>query len=227
MRYKKIIFIALLSINISATKIPNYEAEYYFKSEDISIKGIREFKNIDDGFKMRFMAERIIASMDITSEFKIYDNKIKSEIYDVKIKPKFLNKDQLINFDYINNLIISNGENDWETNFLESSLILDPLNSQIMIRMLIKDGLDNFDLNLIDLKNGSYKLYSFKVIGKETCALNDEIFTCTILRRSDEDSDRSVTYYLAEELDYMFIKIIDIRDDKTSSLELIKVLSFG
>ena len=152
MRYKKIIFIAFLSINISATKIPNYEAEYYFKSDDISIKGIREFKNIDDGFKMRFMAERIIASMDITSEFKIYDNKIKSEIYDVKIKPKFLNKDQLINFDYINNLIISNGENNWETNFLESRLILDPLNSQIMIRMLIKDGLDNFDLNLIDLK---------------------------------------------------------------------------
>ena len=45
--------------------------------------------------------------------------------------------------------------------------------------------------------------------------------------RSRLNSDRKVTYYLAEELEHMFIKIIDASPERTNTLKLLEVLSLG
>ena len=47
------------------------------------------------------------------------------------------------------------------------------------------------------------------------------------LERSREGTQRIVKYYLAKELDYMFVKIIDTSPDRTNKLELKEILSFG
>ena len=110
---------------------------------------------------------------------------------------------------------------------MKDNLLHDPLNVQIMIRKYVKHGLKNFNINIVDMQEGGTKSYEFNVVGLEKCMFNGEILESVILERSRLNSNRKVTYYLAEELEHMFIKIIDTSPERTNTLELLDVLSLG
>ena len=114
MKYRKILFALIFAINVSSNDIPFYSAKYKFESDEIKITGVREFKKNNDAYEMTFNASNLIASMNFSSEFQISNDKVYSKKYNIKIKPKFLNRDQSINFDYTNNIIESSGEKKWK-----------------------------------------------------------------------------------------------------------------
>ena len=158
---------------------------------------------------------------------KFQKYKVIPKSYDVKIKPKLLNRDQFIEFNYEENQIISKGSNEWFKILNQDVLIMDPLNVQIMIRTLIKENKTEFSLNIVDMQKGDYKEYDFEVIGSEMCVFNEEKINCIVLQRSREGSDRKVTYFLMEKYEYMFLKIIDINPERKNTLNLEEILSFG
>ena len=175
---------------------------------------------------MKFKASNLFASLFFLSRFKLKSDNVISDSYEIKIRPKFLDRDQSLRFDYENMEVRSKGINEW-TSSINKNLIYDPLNVQIMIRTYVKQGLENFKINIIDMENGDYRLYEFNVIGNEDCIFNNEKLQCIILQRSRLNSKRKVTYYLAEELEHMFIKIIDVSPERTNTLKLLEVLSLG
>ena len=218
--------IILLSSNAVSSEVPPYSAKYNFESEEISISGVREFYKTEDGYEMKFKASNLFASLFFLSRFKLKSDNVISDSYEIKIRPKFLDRDQSLRFDYENMEIRSKGINEWASSINEN-LIYDPLNVQIMIRTYVKQGLENFKINIIDMENGDYRLYEFNIIGNEDCIFNNEKLQCIILERSRLNSKRKVTYYLAEELEHMFIKIIDVSPERTNTLKLLEVLSLG
>ena len=218
--------IILLSSNAVAAEVPPYSAKYNFESEEISISGVREFYKTEDGYEMKFKASNLFASLFFLSRFKLKSENVISDSYEIKIRPKFLDRDQSLRFDYENMEIRSKGINEWASSINEN-LIYDPLNVQIMIRTYVKQGLENFKINIIDMENGDYRLYEFNIIGNEDCIFNNEKLQCIILERSRLNSKRKVTYYLAEELEHMFIKIVDVSPERTNTLKLLEVLSLG
>ena len=218
--------IILLSSNAVASEVPPYSAKYNFESEEISISGVREFYKTEDGYEMKFKASNLFASLFFLSRFKLKSDNVISDSYEIKIRPKFLDRDQSLRFDYENMEVRSKGINEW-TSSINENLIYDPLNVQIMIRTYVKQGLENFKINIIDMENGDYRLYEFNIIGNEDCIFNNEKLQCIILERSRLNSKRKVTYYLAEELEHMFIKIIDVSPERTNTLKLLEVLSLG
>ena len=218
--------IILLSSNAVASEVPPYSAKYNFESEEISISGVREFYKTEDGYEMKFKASNLFASLFFLSRFKLKSDNVISDSYEIKIRPKFLDRDQSLRFDYENMEVRSKGINEWASSINEN-LIYDPLNVQIMIRTYVKQGLENFNINIIDMENGDYRLYEFNIIGNEDCIFNNEKLQCIILERSRLNSKRKVTYYLAEELEHMFIKIIDVSPERTNTLKLLEVLSLG
>ena len=218
--------IILLSSNAVASEVPPYSAKYNFESEEISISGVREFYKTEDGYEMKFKASNLFASLFFLSRFKLKSDNVISDSYEIKIRPKFLDRDQSLRFDYENMEVRSKGINEWASSINEN-LIYDPLNVQIMIRTYVKQGLENFKINIIDMENGDYRLYEFNVIGNEDCIFNNEKLQCIILERSRLNSKRKVTYYLAEELEHMFIKIVDVSPERTNTLKLLEVLSLG
>ena len=227
MKYRKILFALIFAINVSSNDIPFYSAKYKFESDEIKITGVREFKKNNDAYEMTFNASNLIASMNFSSEFQISNDKVYSKKYNIKIKPKFLNRDQSINFDYTNNIIESSGEKKWKESFDLNKIILDPLNAQIMIRAFVRKGTKKFSLNIIDMQQGGSKKYFFKVKSVQDCMFNDSILTCHVVERVRDGSRIKVQYYLAEELEYMFIKILDKSPEATNKLELQEVLSLG
>ncbi len=220
-----ILFILVYSVN--AVELPYYEAKYKFESDEINITGIRKFNKSSEGYKIEFQASNLIAGMNFSSLFSFKDYKVIPSSYDVKIKPKFLDRDQFIEFDYVNNQVVSKGSNKWSEILSKDALIMDPLNVQIMIRTLVKRNKTEFSLNIVDMQKGGYKEYNFEVIGNEKCAFNQEEINCIVLQRSREGSNRKVTYFLMEKYEYMFLKIIDINPERKNTLNLVEILSFG
>ena len=222
------LFTLLASIfSVNAIELPYYEAKYKFESDEINITGVREFKKNTEGYEIKFQASNLFAGMSFSSLFDIEDSKVIPKSYDVKIRPKLLNRDQFIEFDYINNEILSKGSNSWSESLKKNILITDPLNVQIVIRTLIKQNKKRFSINILDMQKGGYKKYDFKVLGNEKCIFNEEELNCVVLQRSREKSNRKVTYYLMEKYEYMFLKIIDINTERKNTLNLLEILSFG
>jgi len=105
----------IFTINLSSSAIPEYKAKYEFERDDFSIIGIRELKKLsNDDFILKFNANTLlIVSMNFESIFEIKDSKIISKNYDVKIRPKSVDRDQKIFYDYENLKINSSGRDSW------------------------------------------------------------------------------------------------------------------
>ena len=220
-----ILFVTVFGVN--AFELPYYEAKYKFESDEINITGIRKFNKNSEGYEIEFQASNLFAGMNFSSLFDFENYKVIPKSYDVKIKPKFLDRDQFIKFDYMNNQIVSTGSNKWSEIINKDLLIMDPLNVQIMIRTLVKENKTEFSLNIVDMQKGGFKEYDFEVMGNEMCMFNKEEINCVVLQRSREGSNRKVTYYLMEKYEYMFLKIIDINPERKNTLSLVEILSFG
>ena len=227
MKKLNLLIILAYSLNINSIELPEYEAKYRFESDEITINGIREFKKNSDSYEIRFEASNLFASMYFSSKFIFEDSKLTPNSYDIKIKPKFLKRDQYIYFDQVGNKITSSGSNIWSVDTEINNLIMDPLNVQIMIRALIKANKEEFSLNIIDMQKGGYKKYKFQKLGREKCLYNNEELNCIVLERMREESNRVVIYYLMEEYEYMFLKIIDSSPERKNTLSLVEILSFG
>ena len=220
-----ILFVTVFGVN--AFELPYYEAKYKFESDEINITGIRKFNKNSEGYEIEFQASNLFAGMNFSSLFDFENYKVVPRSYDVKIKPKFLDRDQFIKFDYMNNQIVSTGSNKWSEIINKDLLIMDPLNVQIMIRTLVKENKTEFSLNIVDMQKGGFKEYDFEVMGNEMCVFNNEEINCVVLQRSREGSNRKVTYYLMEKYEYMFLKIVDINPERKNTLSLVEILSFG
>ena len=77
------------------------------------------------------------------------------------------------------------------------------------------------------MQEGGIETYNYSISNKIECDFNNKKYNCVVLDRIRPNSNRKTTYFLAEELDYMFLKIIDESEDSTVKLELIEILSFG
>ena len=220
-----ILFVTVFGVN--AFELPYYEAKYKFESDEINITGIRKFNKNSEGYEIEFQASNLFAGMNFSSLFDFENYKVIPKSYDVKIKPKFLDRDQFIKFDYMNNQIVSTGSNKWSEIVNKDLLIMDPLNVQIMIRTLVKENKTEFSLNIVDMQKGGFKEYDFEVLGNEMCVFDNEEINCIVLQRSREGSNRKVTYYLMEKYEYMFLKIVDINPERKNTLSLVEILSFG
>lgn len=224
----KLIPVLLLSLTINA-EVKNYSAEYEFISEEITIAGTRTL-DINEGLgSLSFKAKNILASMFFESKFKVIDGKVISDSYKVRIKPKFVNRDQELVFNHENNTISSSGRDNWIVEVDKNIQILDPLNSQIQLKLNIANNIDNFSLNLIDLENGELESYQYIVDGVKTIEFKDELYDCMVVKRIklDSDSNKVTLYFISKDLGYMFIQVQESSEKREQELQLIELLSLG
>ena len=224
----KLIPVLLLSLTINA-EVKNYSAEYEFISEEITIAGTRTL-DINEGLgSLSFKAKNILASMFFESKFKVIDGKVISDSYKVRIKPKFVNRDQELVFNHENNTISSNGRDNWIVEVDKNIQILDPLNSQIQLKLNIANNVNNFSLNLVDLENGELESYQYIVDGVKTIEFKDELYDCMVVKRIklDSDSNKVTLYFISKDLGYMFIQVQESSEKREQELQLIELLSLG
>ena len=227
MKFNLILLLLIAFNNIKADSINEYSAKYFYKSDEISIKGIRKLEIRDGKYSLNFKAKNLLASMRVGSEFNINEGVLKTNSYSIRVKPGFVNRDQDIKFDYIANIIESTGREEWEEDLDTSGEILDPLNAQIKIRINLISGLEKFSINLLEIESGKVEENFYEVVGKEVFTFNEIDYECIKLKRIRETDDRETIYYIAPDLNFMFLKIVDMGQDRNQTLELIEILSLG
>ena len=227
MKFNLILLLLIAFNNIKADSINEYSAKYFYKSDEISIKGIRKLEIRDGKYSLNFKAKNLLASMRVGSEFNINEGVLKTNSYSIRVKPRFVNRDQHIKFDYIANIIESTGREEWEEDLDTNGEILDPLNAQIKIRINLISGLEKFSINLLEIESGKVEENFYEVVGKEVFTFNEIDYECIKLKRIRETDDRETIYYIAPDLNFMFLKIVDTGKDRNQTLELIEILSLG
>ena len=227
MKFNLILLLLIAFNNIKADSINEYSAKYFYKSDEISIKGIRKLEIRDGKYSLNFKAKNLLASMRVGSEFNINEGVLKTNSYSIRVKPGFVNRDQDIKFDYIANIIESTGREKWEEDLDTSGEILDPLNAQIKIRINLISGLEKFSINLLEIESGKVEENFYEVVGKEVFTFNEIDYECIKLKRIRETDDRETIYYIAPDLNFMFLKIVDTGQDRNQTLEIIEILSLG
>ena len=226
MNYKILLTLAL-SFQINGIELPAYEARYSYESEEINIEGIRKLSKDPNSFNLSFKAKNLLASMGFESIFLIENSQIISKNYVIKVKPKFVNRDQEITFNYVDKIISSFGRDAWEKPLDQAKKSADPMNAQIQIRLNLLMGMQEFTIKLLEIKNGGIEDNFYKVIKNEPCSLGENSYECVILKRFREKENRETLYYLIPDLDYMFLKIIDSGPERNQKLELLEILSLG
>ena len=225
----KLIPVLLLSLTINA-EVKNYEAEYEFISEEITIAGTRALDINNEGLgSLSFRAKNLLASMFFESKFRIFDGKVISDSYKVRIKPRFVNRDQELVFNHESNIISSNGRDNWMVEVDKNIQILDPLNSQIQLKLNLANNIDNFSLNIIDLENGGLESYQYFVDGVKNIEFKDKIYECMIVKRTklNSESNKVTLYFVSKDLGYMFIEVQESSEKREQELQLIELLSLG
>ena len=224
----KLIPVLLLSLTISAD-VKNYSAEYEFISEEITIAGTRALDINESLSSLSFKAKNLLASMFFESKFKIIDGKVISDSYKVKIKPKFVNRDQEIVFNHENNTISSNGRDNWIVEADKTIQILDPLNSQIQLKLNLANNINEFSLNIIDMENGKLEGYQYVVDGIKNIEFKDVLYECMVVKRTklNSASNKVTLYFVSKDLGYMFIEVQESSEKREQELQLIELLSLG
>ena len=224
----KLIPVLLLSLTISAD-VKNYSAEYEFISEEITIAGTRALDINESLSSLSFKAKNLLASMFFESKFTIIDDKVISDSYKVKIKPKFVNRDQEIVFNHENNTISSNGRDNWIVEVDKNIQILDPLNSQIQLKLNLANNINEFSLNIIDMENGKLEGYQYVVDGIKNIEFKDVLYECMVVKRTklNSDSNKVTLYFVSKDLGYMFIEVQESTKKREQQLQLIELLSLG
>jgi hypothetical protein len=143
------------------------------------------------------------------------------------VRPKFVNRDQEVNFNYNNLSIESVGRDSWQTYIDKDLKAMDPLNAQIQIRLNLINQMKEFSIQLVEIKNGAVEENFYEIIGEDICSIGSKDYECVILKRQRKKESRETLYYLAPELDYMFLKIIDTGPERTQKLEMLEILSLG
>ena len=225
----KIFFVTVFTLSLSSSVIPDYKARYSFERDDFSVTGIRELKAVSEGsYSLKFNARTmLVVSLDFESNFEIENSKLISKNYRVKIRPKSVDRDQRIIYDYENLKINSSGINSWEAKLDQMAFSADPLNAQIQIRLNLINEISEFYINLIEIKTGEIKKNFYTLDGEETCILNGKNYNCVLLKRFRESDNRTTTYYLIPELDYLFYRVVDQSPEGYQKLEIKELLSFG
>ena len=219
----------IFPVSLDCSDIFEYEIRFKNKVGPFSFDGLKSFSKKDKDFQVIFIGEHKILNAEIKQESKFSFSNSKvfpreySQFVRIPIKGEQI---QNIAFDYKNLKIISSGDVNWVINFSDDERPMDPISSGFQIRQNLKKGIDDFEISLIKLDEGTFYKNSFKVVGSTILEIKDTKYPCKVVERTDRKGGKSL-YYVAETLDYILIKVKDDRKERKISIEAEKILSFG
>jgi len=219
------ILCVLISTDLAAQEIPDYKGEYVFTNSRVSMQGIRELITHEETGKrtIQFNAKFPLGKIKIISDFSEKNNLISSTQYYVDAKVLIRSDKRTLSFDQTSGTLTSRGKFKWTQALLKNENVFDPLNVQIQIRKNVIAGLNKFSLMLPDLKTGAIEANNYSVVGNGSFEVEGTDYPCIIVERIRLQDNRTTRYFLAQDLNFLIIKVEDEDQDGDTMLELKKL----
>jgi hypothetical protein len=224
--YKSTIaLLVLITMNASGQMLPDYKAMYNFTNSDVSMKGIRELKTLEDGGRsLSYNAKFPLGKINIGSTFHEIEDFIATDLYIVSAKWTVIKQERILKFDRKEQTMAASGKFEWVKQLPENLEIFDPLNAQIQIRKKVMQGLQTFSVLLPEMKTGEIASNYYKLNEDEECTVGENIYQCKVVQRERPQENRTTTYFLSPELGYMIVRIEDQDKNGDTLLELESLL---
>ena len=213
------VFIFFLSFSILSDEFKSWDAKFrftHYSAGNITLK--RSFKFDENEIISKFVLRPLfIYEYSQKSSLALKNNKVKTLFTRVKNNvPGSKEKSFVVSF--LDNRIESQ---ELGFSFLNKKNVLDQLGSDLQMRLNIKNGVDNFFLDVITNAEGKIVKREYKVIGEEIIEKKFGNINCIKVKATSNDTGE-ITYYISPEYDFMIIdSFIKLRNGKINKLSLI------
>ena len=213
------VFIFFLSFSILSDEFKSWDAKFkftHYSAGNITLK--RSFKFDENEIISKFVLRPLfIYEYSQKSSLALKNNKVKTLFTRVKNNvPGSKEKSFVVSF--LDNRIESQ---ELGFSFLNEKNVLDQLGSDLQMRLNIKNGVDNFFLDVITNAEGKIVKREYKVIGEEIIEKKFGNINCIKVKATSNDTGE-ITYYISPKYDFMIIdSFIKLRNGKINKLSLI------
>ena len=121
----------------------------------------------------------------------------------------------------INNALSLDKDIEFEDKFIPQDSVKSQIYSSPSLDILESGGIASKN----KLDDGEIYSNDFKVTGEETLTIKDVNYPCYVVLRETEN--RTTRYYFAKNLDFILLKVDDKRPSRRTSIDPVKILSFG
>ncbi len=218
------VFIFFLSFSILSDEFKSWDAKFrftHYSAGNITLK--RSFKFDENEIISKFVLRPLfIYEYSQKSSLALKNNRVKTLFTRVKNNvPGSKEKSFVVSF--LDNRIESQ---ELGFSFLNKKNVLDQLGSDLQMRLNIKNGVDNFFLDVITNAEGKIVKREYKVIGEEIIEKKFGNIKCIKVKATSNDTGE-ITYYISPEYDFMIIdSFIKLRNGKINKLSLIEEPKF-
>ena len=218
------VLIFFLSFSLLSDEFKSWDAKFkftHYSAGNITLK--RSFKFDENEIISKFVLRPLfIYEYSQKSSLALKNNRVKTLFTRVKNNvPGSKEKSFVVSF--LDNRIESQ---ELGFSFLNKKNVLDQLGSDLQMRLNIKNGVDNFFLDVITNAEGKIVKREYKVIGEEIIEKKFGNIKCIKVKATSNDTGE-ITYYISPEYDFMIIdSFIKLRNGKINKLSLIEEPKF-
>ena len=212
-------FILFLSFSLVSDEFKSWDAKFkftHYSAGNITLK--RSFKLDDNEITSRFVLRPLfIYEYSQKSSLVLENNKVKTLFTKVKNNVPG-SKEKSFEVSFLDNKIESQ---ELGFSFLNEENVLDQLGSDLQMRLNVKNGVDNFFLNVITNTEGKIVEREYKVVGEEVIKKKFGNINCIKVKATSNNAG-DITYYISPEYDFMIIdSFIELRNGKINKLSLV------
>lgn len=185
-----------------------YKASYY----GFTITATHELSDTDEGKKLRFFADSMLASIEEISYFDYPEpEQLRPTAYIYKRRGLGRDRDAKLDFDWEKDRVTNNVENKpWKMKIHPG--VMDKTSFQVQLqRDLIAGKHENLVYDIAD--GGRIKQYTFAIVGRETLDTPLGKVDTVKVERTRKDDDRITYAWMAPEYQYLLVRMQQVEDD--------------
>lgn len=182
----------------------------------------QELKQMPDGrWQLTSQAESVLASLFEQSRFVLKEHMLHPYHYEYRRRMLTSKHSLIINFNWLKKILTTHvDDKPWQMELPEGTQ--DRISYQLQLRLDLMAGKQAMEYKIAD--GGLLKTYRFKVAGRSRVVTDAGNFNALEVVRLHEDSKRETRIWFSPELNYLIVKLQDVRSDgKHYGLKLKKV----
>ena len=148
--------------------------------------------------------------------FEFIDNQFKPTVYSYQ-QTGLSQETQTVDYNWGTLVAISTGDDESWTIELSSNTF-DQLSHQLALRQALMNGTTNIELAAID--EDKIEIYRYRAINEEVINTPLGAFNSTVVERIRNDEDRSTIFWLANDWEFVLIRMEQTNSGLTTVLEL-------
>ena len=215
--------LSLVSASFSVAQAPSqYSLDYRANANGIAAKANRSLTlQVNQSLQLSNTLEvnlggQLVARIEQISIFEFIDNQFKPTVYSYQ-QTGLSQETQTVDYNWGTLVAISNGDDESWTIELSSNTF-DQLSHQLALRQALMNGTTNIELAVID--EDKIEIYRYRAINEEVINTPLGAFNSTVVERIRNDEDRSTIFWLANDWEFVLIRMEQTNSGLTTVLEL-------